>query len=102
MTSQEWKSYYEHNARSLLDVPWERGAELGDDEIAAIGSSLQAFQAGENSEGHHLFKYAKAYVARTGDDAYVAAIRLFIAEEQRHARDLGRFLQLNKIPLLKT
>jgi hypothetical protein len=29
-------------------------------------------------------------------------MRLFIAEEQRHASDLGRFLRLNGIPLVKT
>ena len=29
-------------------------------------------------------------------------MRLFIAEEQRHARDLGRFLTINGIPLVRT
>jgi len=101
-TSSEWTSYYEQNARALLEVPWNVGAELSPQEVAAVRSSLQAFQAGESSEGHHLLRYAKAYAARTGDKAYVPAIQLFIAEEQRHARDLGRFLKLNGISLVRT
>jgi len=100
-TSQEWRRYYEANARSLLKIPWEHGHELTYAEQRAIKRSVQDFQAGESSEGRHLFQYAKAYAERTGDHEYVEAIRLFIAEEQRHARDLGHFLQLNGIPLLR-
>jgi hypothetical protein len=101
-TSQEWRRYYEANARSLLKIPWELGHELSYAEQRAITSSVQDFQAGESSEGRHLLQYARTYAERTGDHEYVEAIRLFIAEEQRHARDLGHFMQLNGIPLLKT
>jgi hypothetical protein len=101
-TSQEWRRYYEENARSLLKIPWELGHELSYAEQRAIIRSVQDFQAGESSEGRHLFQYAKDYAERTGDHEYIEAIRLFIAEEQRHARDLGHFMQLNGIPLVKT
>lgn len=101
-SSLEWLQYYERNAQSLLDIPWELGAELTPDEKAAIAQSLKEFQAGENSEGKHLFRYAQTYAERTGDLEYVPVIRLFIAEEQRHARDLGKFLRLNDIPLVAT
>lgn len=101
-TSQEWREYYEENARSLLNVPWELGAELTPQEKSAIAESLKEFQAGESSEGKHLFRSAQEYSVKTGDPEYVSAIRLFIAEEQRHARDLGRFLTLNEIPLVAT
>lgn len=101
-TSLEWCKYYEENARSLLEIPWQIGHELTDDEQKAISSSVQDFQAGESSEGRHLFHYAKTYSEQTGDDEYVEAIRLFIKEEQRHARDLAHFLQINGIPLVKT
>jgi rubrerythrin len=101
-TSAEWKKYYEENARSLLEIPWQIGYELTADERKAIASSVQDFQAGESSEGRHLFQYAKNYAQQTGDYEYIQAIRLFIAEEQRHARDLARFLQINRIPLVKT
>jgi hypothetical protein len=101
-TSLEWRQYYEHNARSLLEIPWQLGAELTPEEKTAIAQSLKEFQAGEHSEGKHLFRHAQEYAERTGDHDYVLAIRLFIGEEQRHARDLGRFLTLNDIPLVPT
>lgn len=100
--STGWRRWFEHNAGALLDIPWDAGAELTPDEAAAIAASLQEFQAGERSEGRHLYRAAQDYARRTGDADYVAAIRLFIGEEQRHARDLGRFLTLNRIPLVET
>ncbi len=101
-SSLEWRQYFEENARSLLDVPWQLGPDLTPEERAAIARSLKEFQAGESSEGKQLFRSAQAYAARTGDGDYVQAVRLFIAEEQRHARDLGRFLAQNGIPLVRT
>lgn len=102
LTSKEWHQYYQHNANCVLDIPWQLGAELTADEIADISASLREFQAGESSEGKHLYRNAQLYADRTGDRDYVSAIGLFIAEEQRHARDLGRFLKLNGIPLVQT
>lgn len=101
-SSLEWRLYYEQNVSSLLDIPWQVGPDLTPDEVTAIGQSLKEFQAGESSEGKHLFRYAQDHADKTGDQEYVAAIRLFIAEEQRHARDLGRFLTLNSITLVQT
>ena len=101
-TSHEWRLHFESNAKSLLVIPWEHGAELTPDETSAIAKSLQEFQAGESSEGKHLFHHAQKYAERAGDAEYVEVIRLFISEEQRHARDLGRFLTLNNIPLVPT
>lgn len=101
-TSLEWRLYYELNACSLLDIPWEIGADLTPEEAAATAQSVKEFQAGESSEGKHLLGYAREYAKQTGDQEYVAALRLFVAEEQRHARDLGRFLTLNGISLVQT
>jgi hypothetical protein len=67
-----------------------------------VSASLQEFQAGEYSEGRHLYQFAREYAARTGDYEYLRAIRLFIAEEQRHALHLARFLTINDIPLVRT
>lgn len=100
-TSIEWRKYFEENAQSLLIIPWHLGHELSEEEQKAITSSVQGFQAGESSEGRHLFHYAKNYADQSGDYEYVEAIRLFIGEEQRHARDLAHFLQINGIPLVK-
>lgn len=101
-TSSDWLAYFEANAQSLLEIPWHLGAELTREEVAAIGASLQEFQLGENSEGKHLMHYAHNYANASGDFAYVTAMRVFIGEEQRHARDLGRFLKQNGIPLLRS
>lgn len=101
-SSCEWRDYYETNAASLLEIPWHVGADLTKNEREAIGQSVQGFQAGESSEGRHLYRYAEKYVESSGDRDYLVAIKLFIAEEQRHARDLARFLQINDVPTLKT
>lgn len=100
--SRDWRIHFERNAAALLPIPWDVGPDLTDEEIAAISASLQEFQAGEYSEGRHLYTFAQAYAAKTGDYEYVRAIRLFIAEEQRHALSLGRFLAINGIPLVDT
>lgn len=100
-TSADWLRQFESNARQLRIIPWERGAELTPEESAAVASSVAEFQRGESGEGRHLIRYAIQYAERTGDIEYVGAIRLFIREEQRHARDLARFLTLNGIPLAR-
>lgn len=101
-TSLQWRLYFEENARSLLEIPWDLGSELTPQEAEAVSRSIREFQAGESSEGKHLFRYAQEYARQTGDQEYVQSVRLFIREEQRHARDLGRFLKLNGIPLVRT
>jgi hypothetical protein len=100
-TSGDWKAYFESHSRELMTIPWDVGGDLVAAEASTIRRSVQEFQRGESSEGHHLIENARRYAERTGDADYVAAIRLFIAEEQRHARDLARVLTLNNIPLIK-
>jgi hypothetical protein len=100
-TSESWIAYFQANARSLLLIPWERGAELTDKERPLIARSVQIFQLGESSEGRHLYQRSREWAERNGDPNYPTAIRLFIAEEQRHAADLGRFLTLNGMALLE-
>ena len=101
-TSREWLEYYKENGESLLNIPWEIGRDLTDTERSAIAASVQAFQVGESSEGRHLYSYAKQYAEKSGDHDYLAAIKLFIAEEHRHSRDLAHFLRQNDIPTIKT
>jgi len=101
-TSSEWLQHFKLNQRGLLAIPWDFGAELGAEERSAVARSIAEFQRGESSEGHHLMRYAEFYARATGDADYAQAIRLFIAEEQRHARDLERFLQINSLPLART
>jgi hypothetical protein len=101
-TSADWLRYFEQNRQSLLEIPWHAGPELTVQERLGLGRSIQEFQRGESSEGRHFLRYAEQYAAKTGDRDYVSALRLFIAEEQRHARDLGRFLTINGIPLVES
>ena len=99
--SEEWVGYFQRNADNLMPIPWEAGAEITEAERIGITSSIQGFQLGESSEGRHLFQRAKQWSAETNDPAYAEAIRLFIKEEQRHAHELGRFMDLNGIPRVK-
>ncbi len=98
LTSAQWHEHYLKNAQSLLDVPWHRGAELAAGERREIARSLQAWQLGETSDGRHLLAAARRYAERQDDPFFLAAVRLFIKEEQRHGAELGRFLDLAGIP----
>ena len=100
-TSFEWIAYFEGNAASPRHVPWEKGAAVSDSELAAIAPSLRAWQLGETSDGSRLMRTAEQHAARIGDPGFVAAIRLFIAEEQRHGEELGKFLDAAGVPRAK-
>ncbi|MFE1949005.1 ferritin-like domain-containing protein [Streptomyces sp. NPDC059524] len=69
---------------ALGDPDWTRGATLP----RALVRSVQRFQVGEDGDGGALL--AKA--ARAGDPSYTRAARLFVAEEQNHARLLAEVL----------
>lgn len=69
---------------ALGDPDWGRGAQLPPE----IVRSIQKFQVGEDGDGSALFGKAD----RAGDPHYREAVRLFIAEEQNHARMLKLLL----------
>jgi len=100
-TFAEWQVYFCVNRESLLRIPWGSSHRLTKREKLTIMRSIQTFQPGESSEGRHFLKRARDYATRSGDHAYVDALKLFIAEEQRHARDLGRFMRQEDIPLAR-
>ena len=54
----------------------------------AVIRSIQRFQVGEDGDGVSLIRKA----SRAGDPQYLAAVRLFVAEERNHARMLDRLL----------
>ena len=64
--------------------PWELGGVLD----PAVVRSVQKFQAGEDGDGASLIRKS----ALAGDSEYAAAVRLFVAEEQHHARLLEQLL----------
>ena len=95
--SARWLHYFRQHRSEVGPFPWKRGVTLTPHERHAITASLQEFQLGESGEGKHLMRCAKRWAAAAGDAHYVEALGLFIAEENRHSRDLGRYLDLADI-----
>ncbi|RSM40045.1 ferritin-like domain-containing protein [Amycolatopsis balhimycina DSM 5908] len=93
MTYARWLQDFETEAerrRRREDPPWSRGARLH----PALVRSVQRFQVGEAGDGANLV--AKA----AGDDTYLAAVKLFVAEEQNHARMLAGLLAAAGVPTI--
>ncbi|MFE9330754.1 ferritin-like domain-containing protein [Streptomyces sp. NPDC006925] len=83
----------EHARRQALGDPdWEQGATLH----SAVWTSIQRFQVGEDGDGANLIDKAD----QAGDPDYGQAVRLFIAEEQNHARLLARLLTAGGVATL--
>ncbi|MFF4014771.1 ferritin-like domain-containing protein [Streptomyces sp. NPDC001843] len=91
----DWTRSFEEEderRRAARDPDWERGATLHH----AVWASIQRFQVGEDGDGAGLI--AKAEEA--GDPHYAHAVKLFVAEEQNHARLLARLLAAGGMPTL--
>ncbi|MFJ3858206.1 ferritin-like domain-containing protein [Streptomyces sp. NPDC090085] len=92
---EDWTRDFEterERRAALGDPDWTRGARLP----RALVRSLQKFQVGEDGDGSALL--AKA--GRAGNPSYTAAARLFVAEEQNHARMLALLLAAAGEPVL--
>ncbi|MET7487194.1 ferritin-like domain-containing protein [Streptomyces sp. NPDC005538] len=74
------------------DPDWEQGATLP----PAVWAGIQRFQIGEDGDGTNLIGKAD----QAGDADYARAVRLFVAEEQNHARLLARLLAAGGVPTL--
>jgi hypothetical protein len=48
-----------------------------------------------------MLRFAQRFCERTGDGGLLAALRLFLREEQRHSALLGHFLELEHMPCLR-
>lgn len=84
----DWRADFAARARRRAEAPeppWVEGGRLD----PAVVRSVQRFQAGEDGDGAGLLRQA----SRAGDGTYLAAVRLFVAEEQHHARLLERLLR---------
>jgi hypothetical protein len=99
-TSRYWVDHFSRNAE-IQRVEWNIAPTLTGAERRDIVRSLQAWQLGETSDGAHLLRAAVRYAAAVGDTEYPDAVRLFIAEEQKHGRNLGRYLDLIGEPRLE-
>ena len=91
MKSRQWIDYFQRN-RQHPPLPWDDTYQLSLEERAAVAGSIQQFQLGEGARGRGLLRRAEIYARRASDPEFVSALRLFIAEEQRHSADLARFL----------
>ncbi|MEV0633477.1 ferritin-like domain-containing protein [Streptomyces sp. NPDC050619] len=74
------------------DPDWAQGATLP----PAVWAGIQRFQVGEDGDGANLMAKAD----RAGDPDYARAVRLFVAEEQNHARLLAQLLAAGGMPTL--
>lgn len=84
------------------DHPWETSYRLSAEEKKHVVESIRQFQLGEASEGKQFISRAEAFSNTSGHSSYVDAVKLFIAEEQRHSQLLGRFLEQEGIPPIRS
>lgn len=99
-TSYDWVEYFYQNAPEP-PLPWNDNVRLSGAERRAVISSIQQFQLGEGASGARMLERAQRFSRATADLGLIAALRLFLHEEQRHSRILARFLQLESAPCLQ-
>lgn len=90
-----WTRAFEAEAgrrRAQGEPDWAGGAGLAE----PLARSLQRFQVGEDGDGANLIRKAD----EAGDPEYAAAVRLFVAEEQNHARLLALLLGAGDVPTI--
>jgi len=93
--SDDWTGEFRVAAqkrRADGEPDWSMGARLH----PAVVRSVQRFQVGEAGDGANLIRAA----ARAGDEEYAAAVRMFVAEEQNHARLLASLLTAAGAPTI--
>ena len=100
-TSASWVSYFRENATAERQIDWSDFPALAPAEARAIARSMAAFQKGEDGTGRRFLQRAAEYARQAKDADYLQAVRYFVAEEQRHAAELGRFLDLAGLPRAK-
>lgn len=99
-TADSWLHYFQSNAAEP-QLPWDDGNRLSGAERAAVLASIQQFQLGEGAQGRRLLDRARGALRQSEDLEYLEALRLFIREEQRHSRILGRFLAREGVGCLR-
>jgi len=82
-------------------LPWNDGMRLSGAERLAVIASIQQFQLGESASGARMMARAQRFSRAVGDLGLVAALKLFLREEQRHSRILARFLEIESASCLR-
>lgn len=91
MQNHLWQRHFERNeTRPDLLVP-PTPIDLPEEMKDPVIASLRTFQAGETGEGRVVAQARAAMGA--AEPAFAEAMRLYIAEEGRHARELGLLLR---------
>jgi hypothetical protein len=99
-TSYDWVEYFYRNAPEPA-LPWSTSIRLSGAEKLAVLASVQQFQLGEGATGARMLARAERFSRETGDLGLIAALRLFLREEQRHSKILSRFLELESAGCLQ-
>jgi hypothetical protein len=84
-----WRQHFERNATRSVPFVVDATRGLTEDQVYELGLTLARFQLGETGEGriaHEIRKFDDPAI----DDDYREALGLFVGEEGRHARILGR------------
>jgi hypothetical protein len=95
---ERWHRHFWGNRNSARGLPWSDAYQLSALERAVVGRSIQQFQLGEWARGRGFKRRAAAERALAADAWFLPALELFIAEEQRHSRILGQFLDREGMP----
>jgi hypothetical protein len=85
--STAWLRHFERNRRNRPEPDWQRPTPFPPPVAAGLARSLAHFQLGESGDGGTLLVEARRTWA--DDPDYIAALALFVAEEQEHARLLA-------------
>jgi hypothetical protein len=92
MQTRAWRRYFEANADRPATVLFPIIDDVPPHLVRLLARSLQIFQAGETGEGR-IVAEARRLGSATEDDDFVEGLRLYIAEEGRHARELGALVR---------
>lgn len=88
-----WLAHFRGQAAHPRQVPATLDDTLSGRERRLIEGPIATFQLGESSDGAQLRQAVQGYCAQPQSPDLVEIFDLFIAEEQRHARLLGEFMQ---------
>jgi hypothetical protein len=99
-TSYDWVDYFYQNSPEPV-FPWHDSVRLSQAERLAVIPSIQQFQLGEGASGARMLERAQQFSRATGDLGLIAALKLFLREEQRHSKILARFLQIESAHCLR-
>lgn len=94
--ARAWRDYFADNRWP----PLPEGRPLTEGERELIAGSLPQFQLGEGAQGRSFRRHAATFGEQQGDPDFLPAVAAFITEEQRHAEQLGQFLDREGIARL--